>query len=107
MTKSNNEEYFVKFCLVKAETGMDIEIQSCLPTDPEIAMIFMGMLSQINTGECGNLILKNLYIEATLSRNELFQGIAENWQREIEERKTNKTSHSVVSPLRVFGESNL
>jgi len=110
MSKSDDEKYFVKFYLVPdEEEGMNIEIQTGLPNDRDTAMAYMSMLSQINTGECSNLILDNIHIESHLQRNIIFQEISKNWKKELEERlaQAAHTSHGVVSPLRVFGGSNL
>jgi len=110
MNKSNVNEHFIKFSLVSdGEEGFNIEVQSGLPTDSKVAMVFMGMLSQINTGECSNIMLDNIYIESRIEHNEIFEEISTNWRREIEERQeaAEKSSHSIVNPLKVFGASNL
>ncbi len=111
MSKSKDEPYFVNFELVpdKEDGGMNIQMTCNLPEDEEMAMIYIGMLSQINQGDCSNLMLETLYIESRIQRNEVFQRISENWQNEIEaqHKEETKSTKSIVSPLRVFGASNL
>ena len=114
MSDINNEEYeepyFVKFYLhPDEEGGFNIEMHSGLPTEGEIAMTFMGMLSQINMGDCSSLMLESIRLESLITKNQLFQEITHNWQRELEERQAlaKESPHSIVSPLRVFGASNL
>ncbi len=114
MTEPNNEEpdekYFVKFYLhPDGEGNFNIEMNSGLPTDRHTAMEFMGMLSQINMGECSDVMLDNITLESRMQHNELFQEIAYNWNKELQDRQilAAKSPKSVVSPLRVFGASKL
>ena len=112
MSELENElagkEYFVKFTLVTDVEGeYNVEMQSSLPTDRDSATAFLDMLSQLNTGEYSNMMLENITLESNIERNVLFQEISTNWHREIAERKAQNSANSVVSPLRVFGGSNL